>query len=189
MVVTDVQRLEVRGDQLVLAAELLADQLLDLLDGDIEQGRQRADIDDVLEQLPLARVGIGAVDDVGQRHAEHDDVVAELGGRHGPRGIVEQVAARIDGGDVLVPGLGVHRHHHVGAAARAEMAGLGDPDLVPGRQPLNVRGEDVARRDRYAHPHDGAGEELVGAGGTRSVHIGKTDHEVIHALDWHACPA
>ncbi len=69
IVVADVQRLDVRRDQLVLALELLADQLLDLVDGDVEKGRQRADIDDVLEQLALARVGVGAVDDIGQRHA------------------------------------------------------------------------------------------------------------------------
>ena len=43
-------------DQLVLALELLADQLLDLGDVDAEQRGERADIDDVLEQLALARI-------------------------------------------------------------------------------------------------------------------------------------
>ena len=50
---------QVRLDQLVLALELLADQLLDLGRVHVEQRRQRADIDDVLEQLALARIGVG----------------------------------------------------------------------------------------------------------------------------------
>ncbi len=63
------------------------------------------------------------------------------------------------------------------------MAGLGDAHLVPGRQALDVRREDVARRDRHAHAHDGAREQLVGAGGTRAVDVGEPDDEVVYAAD------
>jgi hypothetical protein len=51
-----VQRLHVRRDQLLLAAELLGEKLLDLGDLDIEKRREGADIDDVLEKLALSRV-------------------------------------------------------------------------------------------------------------------------------------
>ena len=84
IIVADRQCLEIRLDQLVLALELLADQRLDDADLDVEKGGESADIDDVLEQLALARVGIFAVDDIGQRHADDGDVVAQLRGRHGP---------------------------------------------------------------------------------------------------------
>ena len=57
------QRLDVGIEQLLLALELLAEQPLDLLGVDVEQHRQRADIDDVLEQLALAGVGVGGVGD------------------------------------------------------------------------------------------------------------------------------
>ena len=145
-VAAEMQRVNVRRQQLFLALVLLADQLLDRLDVHVEQRRQRADIDDVLEQLALARIAVGRVGDRGERHADHVDVLAELRGRHRLGGIVEQVAAGLDRGDVLVPGLRVHRDHHVDAAARAEMAVLGDAHLVPGRQALDVGREDVARR-------------------------------------------
>ena len=60
-VAAELQRVDVGVEQLLLALELLADQLLDLGDIDVEQRRQRADIDDVLEQLALARVGVFAL--------------------------------------------------------------------------------------------------------------------------------
>ena len=123
-VAAEMQRLLVGVDQLLLALELLADQLLDLGDIHVEQRRERADIDDVLEQLALARVGVFAIADLGQRHADDGDVVAEFRRRHRLGRIVEQIAARLDRGDVLVPGLRVHRHHEIDAAAGAEMAGV-----------------------------------------------------------------
>ena len=164
-VAPEMQRVDVGADQLFLALELLADQLLDLGHVHVEQRRQRAHIDDVLEQLALARIGVFAVADLGQRHADDGDVVAEFRRRHRLGRIVEQVAAGLDRGDVLVPGLRIHRHHEIDAAAGAEMAGFRDAHLVPGRQALDVGGEDVARGDRHAHAQHRAREQLVGAGG------------------------
>ena len=181
MVAAHVERLQVRRDQLVLALELLADQLLDLGRLDAEDLGERADIDDVLEQLALARVGVARVADRGERQAEHGDVVAEFRRRHRPGRIVEEVAAGLDLGDVLVPGLRVHRDHEVDAAAPAEVPGLGHPHLVPGRQALDVGGEDVAGGDRHAHPQDRAGEQPVGAGRSGAVDVGELDDEVVDA--------
>ena len=183
VVAPDMQRLDVGLDQLFLALVLLADQLLDHLDVHVEQRGEHADIDDVLEQLALARIGIFAVADRGQRHADDRDVLAEFGGRQRLGGIVEQVAARLDAGDVAVEGLRIHRHHQIGAAARAEMARLGDAHLVPGRQALNIGRENVARRDGHAHAQHGAREHLVRARRARAVDVGEADDEVVYAAD------
>ena len=75
------------------------------------------------------------------------------------------------------------------AAARAERAALAHPDLVPGRQALDVRRKDVARRDRHAHAQDRAREHEVGARRARAVHVGETDHEIVDGFDRHGCPA
>ncbi len=60
-VTAEMQRVLVGVEQLFLALELLADQLLDLRHVHIEQRRERTDIDDVLEQLPLPWIGIFAI--------------------------------------------------------------------------------------------------------------------------------
>ena len=120
---------------------LLGDQLLHFAQVQIDERRQRADVDDVLEQLALARIAVLAVADLRERHAQDVDVVAELRRRQRPRGVVEQVAAGLDLGQVLVPGLRIHRDHQVDAAAPAEVAGLGHAHLVPGGQPWMLDGK------------------------------------------------
>src|SRR4029450_8530665 len=134
------------------------DEPLDQLNINVEQRSERADIDDVLEQLALARVGVALVADCGQRHADGVDVASELALRNGSRGIVEEVASGLYLPHILVPGLGIHRDHQVDAAAAATaMASLGHPDFIPGRKALDVGGKDVARGHRYAHAQDRAG--------------------------------
>jgi hypothetical protein len=59
VVAAEFERLDVGVEQLLLALVLFAEELLDFGRVDVEQGRQRADIDDVLEQLALARVAVG----------------------------------------------------------------------------------------------------------------------------------
>ncbi|MGX1356337.1 putative membrane protein [Bradyrhizobium elkanii] len=177
------QRMDVGGEQLLLALILLADQLLDQLGIEVEQRAERAEIDDVLEQLALPGIGVGRVGDRGQRHADDGDVLAEFRRRHRLGRIVEQIAAGLDRGDVLVPGLRVHRHHQVDAAAGAEMAVLGDAHLIPGRQALDVGREDVAWRDRHAVAQDRAREQFVGGSRARTVDVGEADDEVVYAAD------
>ena len=83
-----------------------------------------------------------------------------------------------------VPGLRVHRDHQVdAAAARAEMAGLGHPHLVPGRQALDVAtGRCCAAPP--ARPCAGSTwRTAVGAGRARAVDIGELDDEVVDALE------
>jgi hypothetical protein len=175
------QRPAVWLEKRVLAAVLLGEQALDLAGIDVEERRQRAEIDDVLEELSLARVGVLRVAQLGQRHAERGDVGAELRRRQRPRRIVEQVAAGVDLGDVLVPGLRVHRDGEVDAAAAPAPSRFGDANLVPRRQALDVGRKDVARGDRNAHAQDRACEEAVCGSRARSVDVGELDDEVVDA--------
>ena len=183
VVAPHLHRVEVGFEQFFLAFVLLADQLGDRAGVDVEQRGERADVDDVLEQLALARVVVGRVADVGERHAEDIDVVAKLRLRQRPGVVVEEIPSGLDLGEVLVPGLRIHRHHQVHAAAAAEPAALGHPHLVPGGQTLDVGGKDVARAHRHAHPENGPGKQLVGRSRARAVDVGELDDEVIDGLD------
>src|ERR1700756_2647338 len=49
-----------------------------------------AERDDVLEQLALARIAVFLVGHLGERHADHGDVLAQPGGGNRLRRIVEQ---------------------------------------------------------------------------------------------------
>ena len=60
-VAAEMQRMLVGADQLFLALVLLQEQRLDHFRLDAEQRRQRAEVNNILEQLALARVGIFAV--------------------------------------------------------------------------------------------------------------------------------
>ncbi len=183
VVTSELQRLDVRLQQRLLALVLFREQLLDFGGVDVEQRREGADIDDVLEQLALPRVAVGRIADLGERHADEVDVLAELRFRQRLGVVVEQIAAGFDFLQIRVPGLRVHRHHQVDAAAPGLIAGLVDAHLVPGRQALDVGREDVARGDRHAHPQDGAREQLVGRSRSRAVDVGELDDEIVYGLD------
>ena len=182
-VAAHVQRLDVGGDQLVAALELDRQQLLDHGRIQVDQGGNRAKPDDVLEQLALPRVIVGLVGDAGQRHADDNDVRAQLFRRDRLGIVVEQIAAGLDRLDVGVPGLRVHRDHQVRpAAAGSEMTGFRNADFIPGGQALDVGWEDVARCGGDAHSQHGLGEQGVGAGRSRSIHVGELDDEVVDPL-------
>ncbi len=189
VLVAQPQRAIVGLDQLVLALEPFGDELLEHGDVDVEQGGERAHIDHVAVELALPRLGILGCADFGQRHADDGDVAAvHLQGQR-PGRIVEEIAAGRERGHVLGEGLRVHRHEQVGAAAGAEPAPLAHPDLVPGRQALDVGREDVARRDRHAHAQDRPREQEVGARGAGAVDVGEPDYEIVRGFDWHDGPA
>ena len=115
--------------------------------------------------------------------------MSSMSGAASPAGsariVVEQIAAGLDRGDVLVPGLGVHGDHQVDAPAPGEPAGFAHPHLVPGRQALDVGGEDVARR-RPALPSAGwrgrtAGWRLPNP----TVDVRELDDEVVDGAQRH----
>ena len=121
------------------------------------------------------------VADRGERYAERRDVVAELRRRQRLGRVVEQIAAGLDLGDVLVPRLRIHRDHEVDAAAAAAPAVLDDAHLVPRRQALDVGRKDVARGHRHAHAQDRLGEQAVRRRRARAVDVGELDDEIVDA--------
>ena len=190
VVVADAQRAQIGRDQTwSLPLNCSAISFSTTRDFDVEQRRERADIDDVLEQLALARLGIFARADVGQRHAEDDDVVAQLRRGDRPRGIVEEIAARLDRGDVRSKVCGFIATIISVPPRAPRWPSPDDADFVPGRQALDVRGEDVARRDRHAHAQNRSREQEIGARRAGAVDVREADDEVVYALDRHACPA
>ena len=147
------QRAQIGGDQLVLALEASRGQRLHHPELDIEQRRQRADIDDVLVELTLPWVGIWAAQ-ISVSGMPSTTMSSRMLRAAADGSIVEKVAAAFERGDILREGLRVHGDEHIGAAPRAEPPFLAHPHFIPGRQALDVRGKDVARRDRHAHPQD-----------------------------------
>ena len=132
------QRALVCFDQLVLALEALGDEPFHHGEIDVQKRGERADIDHVLVKLPLLRIRILRGADLGHRHRDDFDVAAQHRRRQRTRRIVEEIAARLDGRDVLCKRLRVHGHEHVGPAARAEPAFFAHPYFIPGRQALDV---------------------------------------------------
>src|SRR4051812_14462942 len=189
IVAPQVQRLDVRRNELVFAPELLADELFDFCDIDVEQCSEGADIDNVAKQLALARIGISVVADFGQWHADDTYIIAKFGLRQGFGRIVKQITARIDARHVLVPGLRIHRDHEIDAAARAEIAGFRNAHFIPGGQPLNVGWKDIARADRHAHSQNGLCEKLIGRCRTGAVDVRELNDEVVYFWLRHAGPA
>ena len=161
-IAAQMEGLDVGSQQTLLALVLLRKQGLEHVGIHVQQHRQGADIDDVLEQLTLARVRIGAVADLCQWHPDHVNVLAKTRFRDRPGAVVEQIAARFDFSDVGIPGLRVHGDHHVDPAAPSVIAFFAHPRLVPGRHTLDVAREDVAGAHRHAHAHHGLGKEFVG---------------------------
>ena len=96
---------------------------------------------------------------------------------------MEQIAAGFDFGHVGVPGLRIHGHHHVHAAAPPQPALFAHAHFVPGGQTLDVAGKNIARAHRHAHAQNGLGKQLVGAGRARSVDVGELDDKVVDGFD------
>ena len=88
-----------------------------------------------------------------------------------PGGIVEQVAALANLGDVLRVGLRVHRDHQVVIERARCIAVFIDANLVPGGQALNIRGEKILAGDRNAHAENRLHQQAVGAGGSGAIYV------------------
>ena len=168
-------------EQLGLGGEGLLEQPPHDLHVDVQQRRQRPDVADVLHEDAHARP-LEVVDGhPGQRDAQEVDVFAVEVAGQGPAGIVHDPAAGGDLLDVALVGGRVHRDYQVEAGgARRVAAGVG-ADFVPGRQPLNVRGEEVLPRHRDPHAEDRAPEQSVGARRTGSVDGADLEGKIVDA--------
>ena len=181
---------QIGGDQLVLALELLAIQRLETRELDVEQRRQRADIDDVLVELALPRVG------VLPRCRYRSAACRERRCRRAARAAASAGSnRRRDSRRARSPAMSCAKvcgfmATSMSAPPRAPSRPcFADAHLIPGRQALDVRGEDVARRDRHAHAQDRAREHQVGARRARAVDVGEADDEIVYGMDRHACSA
>jgi len=177
--VPHLKRMDIRGNELFLALELLADQILEDRKVDIEERGQRAHVNYVLEQLPLSGVGVLAQAHLGQWNTEVMNVAANVTQVERLSGVIKHVATGLHLANIFRKALGIHADHHVDAAAAAQVAVLTDAHLVPGGQPLNIRGEDISRAHRNAHAENRLGKHTVGTGRAGAVHVGKLDDEVV----------
>ena len=181
VVAADLQGMDVRRDQIVLALVLHRDHAGDDLEIDVDEGRQRAEIDDVLEQRPVLGIGELGQHQLRDRYADAMDVGAAQADVELLGVVVDQVATRNDGGDVLGKGLGVHCHHDVDAFPAPCVAAFRNANLEPGRQTFDVRREYVARCHRDAHPEQGLGEHAVGGSRAGAVYVREANHEIVVA--------
>ena len=179
VVATDLQGVDVRRDEVVLALVLRRDHPRDDVEVDADERRHGTEIDDVLEQRPVFGIRKLRQRQLRDGYADEVDVRAAQVRRHLLGVVVHQVAARHDGLDVFGEGLGVHRHHDVDAFSTTHVAVLRDPHLEPSGQPFDVRRKDVARRHRNAHAEQRLGEHAIGGGRTRTVDVGEADDEIV----------
>ena len=112
------------------------------------------------------------------------DVLAKPRRRHRPGRVVEQVAARLDLGDVLLPGLRIHRDHEVDAAAPAA------PAVARRRAPRTTSAGPGCSTGRCcarppARPCAGwrLREQAVRRRRARAVDVGELDDEVVDARE------
>ena len=151
VLVAQFQGLDIGQDQFFLALELVRHQFGQHPEIHIQQRRQGADIDHVLEQLTLPRVAVVLVTDTGQRQADEGDIPALQAQVQRLGIVVDEIPARLHLADVLGHALGVDREADVHPAAPPQVALFTDAHLVPGGQPLDIGGKNVLRADRQAH--------------------------------------
>ena len=182
VVVAELDRLHVGVQQLGLLRVGLGQQRADDFQVEVAQRCEHTGVADVLHQDARAHARKVVVAKARQRHADHGDVVALEQCRARPGGVVDEVAAGSQLRQVARIGLGVERDHDVGVAGTGAVPVAGDPDLVPGRQPLDVRREIILPHHRYAAPEDGLHQEPVGTGRAGAVDGGDLDDEVVYAV-------
>ena len=96
-----------------------------------------------------------------------------------PARVVQDPAARGDLLDVALVGRRVHRDDQVEAGGARGVAPRVGADLVPGRQSLDVRREEVLPRHGDPHPEDRAAQQAVGAGRPGPVDRADLEGEVV----------
>ena len=147
---------------------------------ELEQRSQHADVRHVLHENARARVREPLVAHPRERHANDLDIGTRQQPIARPRRVVEQDAAGRHLLQVARVGLRVHRNHDVDRARAREVAILADSDLVPGRQPLDVRRKEVLAADRDSHAEYRLHQQRVGTRGTGAVDVRNLEDEVVY---------
>ncbi len=74
----------------------------------------------------------------------------------------------------------IHRHKYLASLLTALVSGCIYPQVVPGRQALNVRGKDIARADRNTHFGDCPQDGVVRRGAAGTIDRAESDAEIIN---------
>jgi len=148
---------------------------------------------DICAKHPERFVGLGTVPFQAPELAVLDELQDELLERHRievhvfPQALelqallVDHGRARVDRTDVLMGGLGIHRDEHPYVAAAGDETVLRGADREPGRQSLDVRGEQVLAAHGNPHAEDGLHQQAVGAGRAGSIDIRQLQGKIVHA--------
>ena len=168
----------VQLDGLLLALQLLADGMPDLVQVQAQHLRGDAHVDHVLDQLLQLGLGAAGRHQALERHRTEVQVAAQ--GVQLERLVVDQHRARAHLGHVLLGRLRVHADHEVDALLAGLVAAPAGPDLEPGGQPRDVGGEQVLAGDRHPHLEDGAHQHDVCGLGAGTVDGGHLNGKIIH---------
>ena len=189
VVVAETDGILILFDQVFLLRKGFFEQDADDVEIDIQQCCDDADIGDILHQDSFAGTFEVLVAQTRQGHAEHRDVVPGQQAAARPGRVVHQPAATRDFCKVLRIGLRVHRHHDVDAIGPRLETLARDPDLVPGRQALDVRREVILADDRDSHPKDGFQQQPVGTGRAGTVDRSDFDYDIVDSGHEHLTSA
>ena len=182
VVVAEAHGLAVRFHQRRFPAELLVEEGADDVGVHIEQRRQCPGVRDVLHQDPFAHLAELRVAHLGERDAEICDVGPRKTRIKRPRRVVDEPSAGSDFRDVLVVGSRVHRDEQIEVWRARGIAVPVDPNLVPGRQPLNVRREDIFPGDGHAHAEDRLHDEAVGRRRPGAICRRDLERELVYSI-------
>ncbi len=151
--------------------------MLDGLPRDAEQPGDDPDVDHVGQLLAQSVVLDLCLGELGKRHRVVGDVGPGVCRRVGL--LVDHHTAGSDGLQVVSPRRGVERDQDVDLVRPGHVPLGRDSQLVPGREALDVGGEDVFGRDRDSHVEDGPGQHQVGGLTAGSVDGRRLDGEVV----------
>ena len=182
VLVPQLKRIDVGGNQLFLALELVSHQILEHVEIYVHQGRQSTHIDDILEQQALAGIGVFPQANIGERYADVVDILTHQPQVQWLGGVIDKITPGFDLGHVTFDALWIDTDHDVGAPAPPKITVLADANLVPGGHALDIGRKDISWADGDAHPEDGLGKHTVGAGRASAIHVGKLYDEVINGL-------
>ena len=132
-----------------LLAQLLHERLLHLAHVDVEELGQDAVVDHVAHEPAALGVRADGRHELVERHRVEGQVLPQR--TQLQRFVVHDRRTRLQGEDVFLGGLGIHRDDEVDFLLASDVALLVRPDGVPRGQPRDVRGEHVLARHRDTH--------------------------------------
>src|SRR5690606_34772118 len=94
--------------------------------------------------------------------------------------VVHKIPTGLHRFHILAHALRVYAHHQVNTLPSAQIAFFADAYFIPGRQSLDVGGENIFWTDGNTHSKNRLGKEEIRTGGPGAVHIGKTHDKFVY---------